>query len=112
MSIENRAGKGQELEIETLKDAFASINALKFVLDINGSLDPNIDRNTLLRSQSNLVFRAIEGVYPSIDEIQVDGIVALHPEHDQREEHTYTTLEELEENLFELGKSHGFIEEI
>jgi len=112
MGTENRTEKKVDLDIQSVKGAFATLNALKFVLDLNGGLNSNIDKEKLIRSQSNLLFKDIEDIFPDIDELKVDGIVVLHPEYDEREEHTYSTLEDLEKNLFELGKSHGFIEEI
>jgi hypothetical protein len=43
MSIENRAEESPQFNQKDLREAFASIDALNFVLGLDGNLDPSIE---------------------------------------------------------------------
>ena len=112
MSIENRAEESPQFNRQDLREAFASIDALKFVLDLDGSLDSSIDRGKLIRLQANLILKDIKDILPDVDGVRVNGVVALQQDCDEAKEENIFTLDIVEKILFDMGKERGFLEEV
>ena len=112
MSIENGIKEKPEVGRDRFKEAFASISALRFVLDLDGSLDPSIDKEQLIRYQTDLILKDVKNILPDLDGVRVNGLVALRPDCKEDGEHEIYSLEYVEEILFAMGKELGFLQEI
>jgi hypothetical protein len=112
MSIENRAEESPQFNQKDLREAFASIDALNFVLGLDGNLDPSIDREKLIRYQANLILKDVKDILPDLDGIRVNGVVALRPDCEEAQDYNIFTLGSLDEILSDMGKEQGFLEEV